>query len=100
MAPESGPLTQPNWRAYPSASATETSLKRSVDSLTILIRALALRLCCAVGCVVVSMCAWRSCAKAHNKLALRRASVVRQCLDAGANCLTLARNVGKRVLLI
>ena len=52
-----------------------------------------------LGCRA-GMCAWASCAKAHNKLALKRASVVRQTWMERANCLTLATNVWKLILRI
>jgi len=87
-------------KSIPLASQTETSLKRSVDSLTILIRALALRLCWAIGsCLLrgrhVRVAVLRQSAQ-HTRA--QRASVVRQYLDGGANCLTLAKNVGKHVV--
>src|SRR5262244_1737884 len=67
MPPESDPLTQPNISAYPSASATDTSLNRSVDSRTILSRALTLLCWFNVigGCCGVGACEWPSCARAR-----------------------------------
>jgi len=59
-APESAPLTQPNWRTYPSAIATWTSLKRSVESRTILRNALALL---DGSRFIASICEWSSCAR-------------------------------------
>src|SRR6476659_2262192 len=75
MAPESEPLTQPNWRTYPSAVATWTSLKRSVESRTILRNALLLDCLRAIA----SVCEWPSCATDLEAPAPRMARAIIEC---------------------
>src|SRR5882762_7163304 len=77
MAPASGPLTQPNWRAYPSASATDTSLKRSVLSRTIFRSAPWAGVNCS-GCAAVP-CACPSCASAPPGQTLIKTRVIIEC---------------------
>jgi hypothetical protein len=69
-APESAPLTQPNWRTYPSAIATRTSLKRSVESRTILTNALPLL---DSSRFIASISEWSSCARECEAPATRMA---------------------------